>query len=224
MYPKYSVLLFMTAVVGLLSCKNNDNVFKTVVNAHINFVNASADTLNFYVNGTRQNSLSSIYPTSQTFYLDVPDGQQNYQFKKAGSPNALLNVPLKLDSGVSYSIYVAGETPDKVFYGIDTLLAGNAPDTAIVRFVNAAPDAGSLTVTIGDTVYFKNKAFRSTSGYFFSGSGQKVIKVYQAGSVLPKIDTIIAFQQKTTYTLFSKGLINGKGTAAFGVGLAINVN
>jgi len=56
MYVKYSILLFVAGVIGLLSCKNNDNVVKPVAFAHLNFVNASTDTLNIYVNGSRQNN------------------------------------------------------------------------------------------------------------------------------------------------------------------------
>ncbi len=224
MYLRYSILLFIIVVMGLLSCKNDDNVFAPVNYSYINFVNASGDTLNFFLNGTRQNNLSGINPTSQTFYIKVPDGQQNLQFKKTGSPVVLFNVPLKLAENFNYSIYVADEASTGVFYSQDILdTSGISKGNFFkLRFVNASPDAGNLSVSIGDTASFSALAYAQTSALRVVGSGKKTIKVYQAGATLPLIDTIIAMQPQFIYTLFSKGLINGKGTSKIGVGLARN--
>jgi hypothetical protein len=219
-----SILLFIAAIIGLVSCKNNDEVFKPVVSTYLNVVNASADTLNFYLNGTRQNNSSSFYPGSQSFYQVVPAGQQNFQFKKAGSSVVLFSVPLTLKDSVNHSLYIAGETTDKSFYTVDFLdTTGISSSLSLkVRFVNASPDAGSLNVSIGDTVSFKASTFATTSGFLKTGSGLKRVQVYQAGSVTPKVDTIITFNPNRIYTLFSKGLINGKGSSVFDVGLIIN--
>ncbi|HEY8783341.1 MAG TPA: DUF4397 domain-containing protein [Mucilaginibacter sp.] len=220
-----SILIFIGVITGFVSCKNNDNVFKTVIYTHINIVNASADTLNFYLNGTRQNNTSSIYPTSQSFYLTVPGGTQNYQFKKAGGFTALFNMPLNLKDSTNYSLYVAGETTDQAFSTIDTLLKDTVQNMSLVRFVNASPDAGSLGVTVGDTVNFKTRPFKSSSVFLPVGSsGLKEIRIYLAGSSIPKIDTTVAIEPNKTYTLFSKGLLNGKSNIAFGLGVAINVD
>jgi len=48
----------------------------------LNVTNASTDTLNYYLNGTRVNNASSIYPLGSSGYIGVAVGQQNYQFKK----------------------------------------------------------------------------------------------------------------------------------------------
>jgi hypothetical protein len=90
------IFVVVFALTGLYSCKNNDEIFQPKVSAFINVVNASADTLNFYLNGTRQNNASSLSPGGQSFYIAVPDGQQNYQFKKPGDFNVLFSVPLTL--------------------------------------------------------------------------------------------------------------------------------
>jgi len=225
MNNRFSVLFFVAGIIGLASCKNNDEVFAPVVSTYLNVVNASADTLNFYLNGTRQNNSSSLYPTGQSLYLTVPAGQQNYQFKKAGAFVNLFSVPLNLKDSTDYSLYVYGASASQTFTTTDVLLTYTAhPDTTQIRFVNISPDAGSLNVAIGDTLSFSSQAFKSSTPFGLTGGGLKEVKITQVGAVTPLKDTIITFQPGFTYTLFSKGLLNGKGNAAFGIGIALNVN
>jgi hypothetical protein len=225
MNTRTSILLFVFALSGLFSCKNNDEVFAPKVSAFINVVNASADTLNFYLNGTRQNNTSSLYPGGQSLYITVPDGEQNYQFKKAGGFNVLFNVPLNLQDSTNTSLYIYGESAGQAFTTNDALLSYTAhPDTTQIRFVNVSPDAGSLNVTVGDTLSFMSQAFKSSTAFALIGGGQKEVKITQVGAVSALKDTTIVFQPGGIYTLISKGLLNGKGNAAFGVGVIINAN
>jgi len=219
---KYFILLFVIALAGLTSCKNNDNFFAPVTTTDITVVNASADTLNFYLNGTRQNNSSSIFPAGSVTHLIVPSGAQNYQFKKAGSSTILFSVPLTLTKNIYNSLYLTGETADKAFNTVDTLLTDSIP-FATVRFVHAAPDAGSLDVFVGDTVNFKSRAFKSSSVFLPVGSGQKHVRIFQTGSAIAKVDTVITMQPQRTYTLFAKGLLNGKGNSVFDVGIILNL-
>jgi len=221
----YLILFFIVLIIGIASCKNNDEVFVTYGPAHINVVNAGTDTLNFYLNGTRQNNASSIYPGGQSLYLPVPDGQQNYEVKKIGTANFLFSVPLTTADSSNTSLYVYGETANQTFITHDTLVYYKLHlDTTQIRFVNVSPDAGNLTVTVGDTVHFASQAFKASTIFAPTGGGKKEVKIFQAGAATPLKDTSIVFQPGGVYTLFSKGLLNGKGNAAFGVGVIINVN
>ncbi len=217
-----SILLLIVVSSGLLSCKNNDNVFKPVIPSFVNVVNASADTVNIYLNGTRQNNNSNLLPVAQSFYLPIPAGIENFQFKKAGTIPILFSLPLILADSVNYSLYIAGETSDKSFSTIDRLLIDSGSTT--VRFVNASPDVGNVTITIGDTAYVKNTSFKLSSEFFKMGSGKKNVKMYVAGVASPKIDTIITMQPSSAYTLFSKGSLNGKGSAVFNIGVVFNAS
>ena len=221
MNSRFLIILFI-ALAGLTSCKNNDEVFKPFIFTDVTLVNASPDTLNFYVNGTRQNNASSLFPGGYFAHFDESAGLQNYQFKKAGTSAVLFTLPLTFKDSIFNSIYVAGETADKAFTTVDTLLTDTLPNLATVRFVHASPDAGVLNVFIGDTVNFKLRSFKSSSVFLVVGSGQKKVMIFQAGSATPKIDTVITILPNKPYTLFSKGLINGKGTAAFNVGVIQN--
>jgi len=217
------ILALLFTLTGLYSCKNNDEVFPLKVSAFFNVVNASTDTLNIYLNGTRQNNTSSLFPGGQSFYLTVPDGKQNYQFKKAGGFNVLFSAPLNLGDSTNTSLYIYGEAAGQAFTTNDVLLRDSLHlDTTQIRFVNISPDAGTLNVTVGDTLSFQSQAFKSSTAFIEIGGGLKEVKITQVGATVPLKDTTMVFQQGFIYTLFSKGLLNGKGNAAFGAGVAIN--
>lgn len=223
MNTRLSVLFFCFVLLGLFSCKNNDEVFKPVVYTSLNVVNATVDTLNFYLNGTRQNNTSSLYPTGQSFYLTVPSGMQDFEFKKARTSNVLFGVPLNLKGSTYNSLYVYGEGAGQTFDTNDVLLIDTLHvDTTKVKFVNVSPDAGNLDMTVGSSVRFKSLPLKSSTQYAELPGGLTEVKVFQTGSTIPLKDTSIQFQPGGIYTLFSKGLLNGKGNAAFGIGVVIN--
>jgi hypothetical protein len=230
---KALTLLFVVVVTGLLSCKNEKDLAPvTPILTNLTVVNATADTINYYLNGTRQNNTSDLYPGGSTGYLDVYSGLQNYQFKKTGSAVALFSVPYTLDTSKYYSIFVAGTTANKTFKTVDALDSAQAilvTDTtfqkSMIRYVNASPDAGQVTVTVGtgDTVNLTNKSFMYVSQFMpFNASHVQHVKVYLPGISTAKIDTPITFQTGAIYTLFTKGLVTGQGGSAFSISLIGN--
>jgi len=207
------ILVFAGLVIGLLSCKKgNGDVLATVQTTNLNVVNAGADTLNFYEDGTRVNNGSNLIPDGSLGYTTVTSGAQSYQFKKAGSPNALVDVPLTLDVSRLYSIFIAGETADKVFFTRDTLVSDTG---ARVRFVNASPITGTLDVTIGNTFNYKKLAFKSATGFIHVNSGKNTLTIYQSGSTTPLASGTLTLSGSTSYTLFTRGQLNGTGNSAF---------
>ena len=215
------LLLLTVLAFGLASCKKTDDASATVQTTGLNVVNASSDTLNYYLNGTRINNASSIYPLGSSGYLQVAIGEQNYAFKRPRSSEVLMSLPLALDSGKTYSLYVAGRSPDLTFSTIDTL-AVDTGRRAMIRFVNASPDAGTLDVMVGDTVNFKVRAFKTATVFLPVNAGEKHIRVYQSGSATAKIDETRTLIGGRVYTLFTKGKLNGAGSAALGTGLIVN--
>jgi hypothetical protein len=227
MIKGFYIILFFAVVIFAESCKNNDNVFPVVTSSFFNVVNASADTLNFYLNGTRQNNTASLVPASYSLYYPIPSGAEDIQFKKAGGFNILFSVPVKLIDSLNYSMYVTSAAASGAFTSIDTLntipFTDSGATVSQVRFVNASPSAGNLDVYVGDTVNFKSRSVKTTSVFLVTGSGIKTVKIYQSGTTAPLVDTSITFQQSTIYTLYSKGQLNGKGAAAFDVAVAVNL-
>jgi hypothetical protein len=227
MVKGFYILLFFAVILFAESCKNNDEVFPSVLPSYLNVVNASADTLNFYLNGTRQNNTSDLYPVSESLYETIPAGSENIQFKKSGTFNVLFSVPLKLIDSTNYSLYVTGTSASGAFSSIDTLDTVSFYTSLYtrIRFVNASPNTGNLDVYVGDTVNFKSRSYKTSSVFELTGAGNKLVTIYPAGSTTnPLVDTLITFEPAYIYTLYSKGQVNGKGGLAFDVGVAINYN
>ena len=219
MKTRLAALFFIIAITVLASCTSNDNVFTKKVSTAINVVNASADNINFYVNGTRQNNTSALTPGGQTFYLTVPAGAQNFQIKKDGSPEYLISIPLNLKDSLYHSLYIAGESLDKTLVTIDTLIVDT--NKVQLRFVHTTPGAGIFDVKIGDTLKF-HTPFKTSSSFLSVGSGLKEIKVFETGSSTPKIDTIVSMSPNKGYTIFTKGTLTGTGSSKFSLGVALN--
>jgi hypothetical protein len=218
--------LFFAAVLIVESCKNNDEVFPNIKPCFFNVVNASPDTLNFYLNGTRQNDNSSLFPGSASGYTSINSGSENIQFKKNGGFNDLFSVPLVLTDSLNYSLFVTGTSASGAFNSVDILDTTGLGSSYLyfkVRFVNASPNAGNLDVSVGDSISFSAKAFKTISLFVAGGAGIKEVKIFPSGSTTnPLVDTSITFQADNLYTIFSKGQLNGKGSSAFNVGVTLN--
>ncbi|MDB5115107.1 MAG: hypothetical protein JWQ79_599 [Mucilaginibacter sp.] len=210
------ILLFSALVIGLSSCKKgNGDVLVTLKKTNLNVINAGNDTLNFYENGTRLNNTSNLYPFGSLGYTPVDYGTQNFQFKKAVSPNTLVSFPLTLDTTkyYNYTLFVAGETADKIFLLRDTLITDTIG--ARVRFVNAS-SAGNVDVYIGTNISLKNVAFKSATGFLRVKAGIDSLIIYPSGSNKRLAAGIITVLLNNSYTLFTKGALNGTGNNAFG--------
>jgi len=223
MNTRFAIVLFIVAVAGFTSCKNNDNVFPKTVTTGLNIINASSDALNFYINGTRQNNFT-LSSGGQSFYLPVPAGAQNYQFKKNGSVDVLFSVPLTLKDRVNNSLYITEATTTSSFTTVDLLdtTGINSKPKAKIRFVNASPDAGDLNVTVGNNVSFTAITFKQTAAFTLIDTGLMAMKIKRVGSDVVSADTSITLAAGHMYTLFSKGSLTGKGTAKLSLALALN--
>jgi hypothetical protein len=207
------LLFFAFAVIGLSACtKVTDDTIVGNTSNLLTVINASTDTLNFYQNGTRLNNTSNLYPFGQLSNLSVIVGNQNFQFKKAGSPNTLVNFPftIKKDT-IRYTMFFAGESADKIFVIRDTLKI----DTfARVRFVNASPV--NVDVAIGNGFNYKNLSFKSATPFIPLVGGKFALSIYQAGTTTLLASGTLTLAKNNLYTLYTKGVLNGTGNNLFG--------
>ena len=209
--------------IGLSSCKKDGDIVVVLPQAGLNTVNANNYDINVYQNGTRLNNLGSIGTGGKSGYFSVKSGMQQYQIKKAGPDNPdylISDLALQLDSGKTYSLFVAGDTPDKLFIVNDVVPAGVA-NQATVRFVNTLPGTTNLDVTIGSQV-LTNTAFQSASAFTNITSGANSLKIYQAGSATPIIDQTITLNTGIIYTVFTTGTIAGTGDNKLTARMIIN--
>jgi len=240
------IIILLTVIASIYGCsKASDAPIATAPATLLNIINTTSDTLNYYLNGTRQNSQSSIYSNGSSGYLSVQSKQQNYQFKKNGSSAVLFSLPLTLDTihtafvkydtiknattGAlntsitrirGYSLFVNGESPEKTFLKLDTVKVNS--DSATVRFIHSAISAPALDLSIGD-ISFTNQTYGSVSKFKNQFPGpNKVINVYVAGSNVVKATQKITLLSNTSYTLYVKGVPDGVGKAALTVGVFVN--
>jgi hypothetical protein len=217
---KLFVFIVFMGVIAIVSCKKgNDDAPATPLKTSINFINASSDTINFYVNGTRLNSTAASYPLASTGYLTTPLGEQNYQVKKDRNPNTLFNLALPVDTGKVYSFFVTDNTSENTFTIVDTL--SKIDTLSLIRFVHTSPKMGDLKILINDTVTVTNAKFKSVSKYTHVTAGLKVIKVVDAtGDVLIEESRVLSLGR--AYTLFTRGGLTATGVkASTGTGLII---
>jgi hypothetical protein len=228
MNNKVLVFFVFIAAWGLSSCKDKDTPPPASSYAAVIVVNATADTLNYYINGTRQNITSFIYPDGATVYANALAGTQNYQFKKASRPQVLFSKSFTLDSGQYYSIFLGGVSADNTFIISDAL--GNASTlindtTAVIRFVNVAPNSGtlSLVVNAGDTINYKDAAYKTASPFMAIRAGiPQIIKIYQNGSSTPTVDTTFIVQASTAYTIYTTAVPGSTVNTVFNTALLTN--
>lgn len=213
------ILIALLACI-VFSCKKMDGDLPpdTGKPALMNVINATADTLNTFQNGTRFNYTSSFYPGGSLGYLQVLAGTHQYQIKKAGTPNVLVDLPLALDTGRAYSFFIAGNTPDKVFLAEDVFLASNDVE---IRFVNASPGL-NFDIKIAGNFSYSNRTFKSATGFVKMTEGKNHYELYEAGNPVPIAQGDLTLAAARVYTLYTKGAKTGTGDNAFGVRLIAN--
>lgn len=240
----YLLIIPIVGMLGVLSCKKNNDVPTVTLKTNLNIVNASADTVNFYLNGTRLNNNSNLYPLVSTGYLtNILAGPQNFQVKKMFNPvtstvQTLFTIPLNLNANINYSLFIAGETSGDAFTTTDFTIAqattllnttnnsDTAQNTSLIRFVNASPTAGNLDIAVGDTVKFTNVSFAKINpeGFTLINSGTKTFSVYQTGTTTPLVTGTLLLSAGAAYTVYAKGALTGTNNSAFGIAYNLSFN
>lgn len=217
----FPVFLFIVAVAAI-ACKQGDDAAVPVGSKSLlNVINAVTDTkaVDFYLNGTRQNTKSAIYLFNSSGYTSVPASEEQYQFKSDSPRTVILSTklnPAKKDS--SYTVIVTGQISNN---NLETIFVNDyfPQDTlqqSKVRFIQASTGSTRYDVFVGDTLSFKNQDFKSVTPFMNVGPGVKSIRITLAGSSVPLVEGTVTLQANTYYTLFTEGLLNGSGDNALG--------
>lgn len=217
---KQIVIFFLIAGFAAACKKAYDIPLATAPITYLNVINSTQNTINYYLNGTRQNTASSIYPSGATGYLNVTSGTQNFEFRPNGSATILFNKQLTLKDNTYQTLYVTGTTADKAFLLPDTIITSTTG--ANVRFVHTADGAGPLTITINDTLAFSNKSYKTVSAFKIITTGIKTLKVYAGSATVPGATQKITLSLGNNYTLYANGLPGGVGLSALTVGYFVN--
>lgn len=227
---KYLIFLLTGFFFCLLACKKTTNdAPATSYTTHLNVVNASADTINFYLNGTRLNSNSNLYPQVLSGYMNVAAFAQNYQVKKAfnaatNTVQQLFNIPLNLDTAHYYSLFIAGETQSQAFVIPDSLQTDTSQTTCLVRFVNAASDGSQYDMVVGNSSKFSQAFGKASQFAVVDTTSKAVLQLYKSGAAAPIITSTVpvALSAGKSYTFYTTGKLNGTGYSALAVGIMEN--
>lgn len=214
---------FLFAAASLASCSkiDDDRIVEERITS-INVINAGSDTLNVYQRGTRLNNGSNLTPGGQYLGLQVIAGATNYQLKKAGSAVTLIDLPLNIDPSKNFTLFVAGQSADRVFLLRDSLPAVGS-DTTHIRFVNASPlaDNGTIDVKVGPDIDYKNMAFKSATSFLKVNYGKISLSIRRTGDTTQIAKGTLTLTKNYTYTLFTKGVLGGTGNNAFGARILV---
>lgn len=221
---RFAVLLGALAI-AFFACKQGDDAPpKKGSQSLLNVINAVTDVrgIDFYLNGTRQNINSAIYLFSSSGYLRVLAGEQQYQVKSDSPRTVIMDIklnPARSDS--SYTVVVAGQAGNGTLSTIflnDNFITDTLQSSK-VRFVQASPGPNAYDVFVGDSVSFKNQAFKASTGFVNLSPGVKTVNVTLAGSSRSLAQVTVTLQPNTYYTLFTVGSLTGSGNNAFAAGL-----
>lgn len=227
MNKKVKVLLLIVAAGCFVSCKKNNDKPDAVDSSTstLNVINATFNNVNIYVNGTRVNNTTTFYPGGTLGYISVKAGAQNYSVKLDGpnNPNPLFSLPLTLSKDSVYSFYIAGNTADQVFKTTDVLVA-DTNKLAKIRFVNASPDAGNISVHFEgttaalDTEKVKDLSFKGTSTFYLVTPGEHNMALHSVALPGAIVRDTVSLSAGKIYTYYGYG----NKSAGLATGLFIN--
>ncbi len=230
MNTRVIIILLAIVLTAFAACKKSSDAPVANYSTYLNFVNASADSVNYYLNGTRLNSNSNLYPQYTSGYVSVLAFTQNYQVKKvfntaSSTVQPLFTLPLNLDTGKYYSLFIAGESASLAFKTQDDLKADTLRGTCLVRFVNASPDAAGYDLVVGSAPKFAGLAFGTAGDFRLADTSSLApVTLYPAGSSTPIARGNLTLLQGKSYTIYTTGKLNGTGGSALSLAVMINYN
>ena len=209
-----------------VACKESGDLMAGGKLSALNINNATADILNVYQNGARLNNNSPIYPGGQTGYTSITANSTSFEVKINGSANYLIgNFPVKLDTNRNYSLFIAGETADKLFITDDTH-PRDSTNTVAVRFVNASPSSINFDATV-DKLSFSNVVFAKPTSFQYdtvsvSKADTILVTVYMHGSATKLKSVKMPVFINSVLTLYLQGLPTGTGADTLAIKSNVN--
>lgn len=152
-------------------------------------------TFNNYTSRTR---ITGLGYKSVSNYLDLPSGFNEIIVTRTTSPNQLvLSIDATLEEGKIYTIYLLGNSSgnfgeeyslnflDETNTGGQFLFTYTPALITRLRVINASPNSSGFDVSLDQSKIVENVLFGNSSGYIFTRSGLRTVRVFPANSTSP---------------------------------------
>lgn len=214
--------------LALSSCsKHVDNAPQAPTsNLAVIDVSPTAPNLDFYLDGAKVNSGPISYVGGLQYFVCYA-GSRHAAFDQSGSSTVLASDTVNLQTNNAYTLILSNlpSKPDMTLVR-DSIFVP-ATGTAILRLINASPDAGAVdfglkgkTVLAGNVIYRKYTAFVPVT---VTSSLSDTLQVYKTGTstVLQKIP--VSLQAGGVYTAYLYGFAGQTSSSeALGLGMMLN--
>jgi hypothetical protein len=237
MKPSRSLALLL-GFVALTGCDQDavqiSSITAPVVGARVKFFNfgINAPQVNFYAGNTKVTAISSTTGTESTVgvaygavaagnnYIAMPPGQTTFSGRISAAVDKdlpIAAIPATVEDRKAYSVYLAGfyNTATKQTEGF--VVQDNFPDTldfsqALVRFVNASPNAQPMQLTLREPVAGTEItvggaiAYRAAGAFVGVPTGSYDLTTRNSGSTTVVITrTAVSFLPGRVYTVTARG-------------------
>ncbi len=152
-------------------------------------------TFNNYLSKTK---ITGLNYKSTSNYIDLPAGFNEIIVTKTSSPSQLiLAIDATMDEGKLYTIYLLGNSSgnlgeeyslnflDETNLNGQFLFTYTSSQISRIRVINASPNSAGLDVILDQSKFAQNISFGNSSGYLFTRSGLREVKVTPGGSSVP---------------------------------------
>lgn len=234
-FRSFALLLGFVALTG---CDKDavqiSSITAPIAGARVKFFNfgINAPQVNFYAGNTKVTAISSTTGTESTVgvaygavaagnnYTMLPPGQTTFSGRISATVDKdlpIATISSTLEDGKAYSVYLTG------FYNTTTkqadgfVVADNFPDTldysqALVRFVNASPNAQAMQLTLLEPVAGTEipaggaVAFKAAGVFVGVPTGSYTLTARNSGSTTAAITrTAVSFLPGRVYTITVRG-------------------
>jgi len=231
-------LAILLGVVVMTACDKDavqiSSITAPVTGAKVKFFNfgLNAPQVNFYNSNTKVTAISSSTGTESTvgvaygavaaggFYVAIPPGAATFTGRIAAAVDKdvpIASVPATLADGKSYSVYLSGfyNTTTKQVEGFvveDAVPATIDYNVALIRFVNASPNATPMQLSVLSSTATAETAIGAATAYKAGGTfvgvptGSYTLTVRTAGTTAPAVTrTGVSFIAGRVYTITLRG-------------------
>jgi len=231
-------LAILLGVVALTACDKDavqiSSITAPVTGARVKFFNfgINAPQVNFYANNTKVTAISSTTTTESTvgvaygaaaaggFYMAIPPGLTTFQGRISATVDKDLPVASitgAIEDGKSYSVYLSGfyNTTTKQVEGFvveDPFATPFDYTAALVRFVNASPNATPMQLSVlsstatTETTIGAAIAYRAGGAFVAVPTGSYTLNLRAAGTTAPAVTrTGVSFIAGRVYTITLRG-------------------